>query len=361
MIFLRRDLVRAVDGFRREFDGSQDYDLLLRITERTKRIHHIPRVLYHWRRSENSSASDVRQKPGQLEASWRAIEAHLKRRGELAHVTVDWPTHAFCVRRQLLEPRKISVIVPSSHGPESLTEFVESLISKTSYPNYDIVIVQGGERDKVREAGEDFQMLHFPDATNDSAAKNYAVAQTDSPWLLFLDDNVEAIDPDWLTIMGEHVQRPEVGAVGGRLINPNGTIEHAGLVLGVNGIAESAFHGFPAEHPGVNRQLRMTRNYSAVSSGCIVIRREVFQKVGGFDKALPRRFADVDLCLKIRRAGYLIVYTPLAKLIGEAPVSETDVIGGEAIIRQRWSDVLERDPYYNPNLSRERADFSLGE
>ena len=360
MIFLRRDLVRAVGGFRQEFDGSQDYDLLLRITERTKRIHHIPRVLYHWRRSENSSASDVRQKPGQLEASWRAIEAHLERRGEPAHVTVDWRTHAFCVRRQLLEPRKISVIIPSSHGPESLKRCVESLVSKTSYPNYDIVIVQFGERDKVREAGTDFQVLHFPDATNDSAAKNYAVAQTDSPWILFLDDSMEAIDPDWLTIMAEHVQRPEVGAVGGRLVNPNGTIEHAGLVLGVNGIAESAFHGFPAEHPGVNRQLRMTRNYSAVSSGCILIRREVFQKVGGFDKALPRRFADVDLCLKIRRAGYLIVYTPLAKLLAEAPVAETDVIGGEAIIRQRWSDVLERDPYYNPNLSRERADFSLG-
>ena len=132
-------------------------------------------------------------------------------------------------------------------------------------------------------------MLHFPDATNDSAAKNYAVAQTDSPWLLFLDDNVEAIDPDWLTIMAEHVQRPEIGAVGARLINPNGTIEHAGLVLGVNGIAQSAFHGFPAEHPGVNRQLRMTRNYSAVSSGCILIRREVFQKVGGFDEGTLRR------------------------------------------------------------------------
>jgi GT2 family glycosyltransferase len=317
-------------------------------------------VLYHWRRSENSSASDVRQKPGQLEASWRAIEAHLKRRGELAHVTVDWPTHAFCVRRQLLEPRKISVIVPSSHGPESLKEFVERLISKTSYSNYEIVIVPLGERDKVHEAGTDFRVLHFPDAANDSAAKNYAVAQTDSPWLLFLDDNVEAIDPDWLTIMGEHVQRPEVGAVGARLINPNGTIAHAGLVLGVNGIAQSAFHGFPAEHPGVNRQLRMTRNYSAVSSGCILIRREVFQQIGGFDEKLSGALADVDLCLKMRRAGYLIVYTPLAKLIGEAAVSETDVIGGEAIIHQRWSDVLERDPYYNPNLSRERADFSLG-
>jgi O-antigen biosynthesis protein len=156
------------------------------------------------------------------------------------------------------------------------------------------------------------------------------------------------------------VQRPDVGAVGARLINPNGTIEHAGLVLGVNGIAQSAFHGFPAEHPGVNRQLRMTRNYSAVSSGCILIRREVFQKVGGFDKALPRRFADVDFCLKVRRAGYLIVYTPLAKLIGAAPVSEAHDNSGEATIRQRWSDVLERDPYYNPSLSRERADFSLG-
>src|SRR6476661_450082 len=134
MIFLRRDLVREVGGFQPQFDGSQDYDLLLRVIERTNRIHHIPRVLYHWRRSENSSASDVRQKPGQLEASWRAIEAHLKRRGELAHVTVDWPTHAFCVRRQLLEPRKVSVIIRSS-SLESHQEFAERLISKTSYPN----------------------------------------------------------------------------------------------------------------------------------------------------------------------------------------------------------------------------------
>ena len=201
-------------------------------------------------------------------------------------------------------------------------------------------------------------MLHFPDATNDSAAKNYAVATTDSPWILFLDDSVEAIDPDWLTIMAEHVQRSEVGA---RVVNPNGTIEHDGLVLGLNGIAESAFHGFPAEYPGVNRQLRMIRNYSAVSSACILTRREVFQQVAGFDENLSDTLADVDLCLKMRRAGYLIVYTPLAKLIEESPESETDVVGGEAIIRQRWSDVLERDPYYNPNLSHEQADFSLGE
>ena len=360
MIFLRRDLVRAVGGFRREFDGSQDYDLLLRISERTDRICHVPRVLYHWRRSENSSASDVRQKPGQLEASWRAIEAHLERRGELAHVTVDWRSHAFCVRRQLLEPRRISVIIPGSHGPEPLKRCVESLISKTSYPNYDIVIVQSGERDKLREPGEDFQVLHFPDAANASAAKNYAVAQTDSPWLLFLDDNIEATDPDWLTIMAEHVQRPETGAVGPRLINPGGTIEHAGLVLGVNGIAQSTFRGFPAEHPGVNRQLRMTRNYSAVSGACLLMRREVFQGIDGFDERLSGALADIDLCLKMRDAGYLIVYTPLAKLCWDA-VSDSNDVRGEAVMRERWSHVLERDPYYNPNLSRERADFSLCE
>ena len=363
MIFLRRDLVREVGGFQPQFDGSQDYDLLLRVSERTNRIHHIPRVLYHWRRSENSSASDVRQKPGQLEASWRAIEAHLKRRGEQAHVAVDWRTHAFYVRRELREARKISVIIPSIRSRESLERCLESVVRMTSYPNYEVVIVQMGERDKIVEAATDFshRVLYFADGLNDSAAKNYAVAHTDSPWLLFLDDNVEAIASDWLTIMAEHVQRPETGAVGPRLVNPGGTIEHAGLVLGVNGIAQSAFHGFPAEHPGVNRQLQMTRNYSAISGACLLMRREVFQRIGGFDEKLSGVLADVDLCLKIQRTGYLIVYTPLAKLCWDPSPLEGVDASAEVIMRQRWSDVLERDPYYNPNLSRAPADFSLGE
>jgi O-antigen biosynthesis protein len=363
MIFLRRNLVREVGGFQSQFDGSQDYDLLLRVSERTKRIYHIPRVLYHWRRSENSSASDVRQKPGQLEASLHAIEAHLKRRGEQAHVAVDWRTHAFYVRRELREAKQISVLIPSLRGSSSLERCLESLVSRTSYSNYEIVIVQMGQRDKIAEAATNFshRVLYFADAVNDSAAKNYAVAHTDGPWLLFLDTNVEPIGPDWLTIMAEYLQRPETGAVGPRLVNPGGTIEHAGLVLGVNGIAQSAFRGFPAEHPGVNRQLQMTRNYSAVSGACLLMRREVFQQIGGFDEKLSGALADVDLCLKMRDAGYLILYTPLAKLCWDpSPVEGVDA-SGEAIMRQRWSDVLERDPYYNPNLSRERADFSLGE
>ena len=222
------------------------------------------------------------------------------------------------------------------------------------------MIVQVGERDKIAEATTDssHHVLYFTDAANDSAAKNYAVEHTDSPWLLFLDDKVEAIGPDWLTIMAEHVQRPETGAVGPRLVNPGGTIEHAGLVLGVNGIAQSAFHSFPAEHPGVNRQLQMTRNYSAVSGACLLVRREVFQQIGGFDEKLSGALADIDLCLKMRDAGYLIVYTPLARLFWDALPDKSDA-SGEAVMRERWGHVLERDPYYNPNLSHECADFSL--
>ena len=159
--------------------------------------------------------------------------------------------------------------------------------------------------------------------------------------------------------MAEHVQRPEVGAVGARLLNPGGTVEHAGIVVGVNGIAQPAFCGFPADHPGTNRQLQVTRNCSAVSSACMLTRRDVFEQAGGFDESLSGALADVDLCLKIRRADYLIVYTPFAKLYWHATHDDKQDASGDAILRQRWANVLERDPYYNPNLSRERADFSL--
>ncbi len=157
-------------------------------------------------------------------------------------------------------------------------------------------------------------------------------------------------------------QRPEVGAVGPRLLYPDDTVQHAGIVVGVGGIAEHAFRGLPAEAPGVCRQLQATRNYSAVTGACLLTRRDVFDEVGGFDESLPVSFGDVDLCLKMRRAGYVIVYTPFAKLYhhrsaGRHQTAEPHEVN---LMRERWPEVLERDPYYNPNLSRERANFSLG-
>jgi GT2 family glycosyltransferase len=207
-------------------------------------------------------------------------------------------------------------------------------------------------------------VLHFSGPFNYSAINNFAVEQTDAPWLLFLNNDTEVIEGDWLTAMAEHVQRPEVGAVGAQLRFRNETIQHAGIVLGVRGMAKHAFCGFPAESPGVCRQLQVVRNYSAVTAACLLTRREVFEEMGGFDEErLPVIFNDVDLCLKMRAAGYFIVYTPFAKLYHDESASRRQSIEPpEAeILRERWSAAVARDPYYNPNLSRDNADFSLGQ
>ena len=359
---VRRDLVQKAGGFRSEFDSAQDYDLFLRVIELTNRIHHIPRILYHWRRSQNSSSISVRQKPQQLDASRRAIEDHLKRRRELADLAMDWRTHAFRVRRELLEAKNIAIVILNSQGNEVLERCLESLTTKTDYANYEILIIQGDTSSEASVHLSRFphRLLNLAPGASESAAKNYAVSQTDAPWLLFLDDSVEAIGADWLTIMAEHVQRPEVGAVGAHLLNRSGTVEHAGIVVGVNGAAQPAFRGCAAEHGSTNRQSQVTRNCSAVSSACMLTRREVFKQVSGFDEGLSGILADVDLCLKMRREGYLIIYTPFAKLYWHETLADKLDDSSKAIMRQRWGDVLERDPYYNPNLSRERADFSLG-
>jgi GT2 family glycosyltransferase len=363
---VRREVLRQVGGFRSEFDGAQDYDLFLRVVERTTRVDHIPRVLYHWRRSLASTADNIRRKPGSLETGRLALEAHLEREGQAGHVSVDWRTHAYWVKRDLAENKKISIIIPIRDRIDLLARCLDSLTSKTSYAPYEIIIVDNdSQSDEARAyfSRLKHRVLRYEGPFNFSAINNFAVEQTDSPWLLFLNNDTEVIEGDWLSIMAEHVQRPEVGAVGPRLIYPDETVQHGGIVVGVGGIAEHAFRGFPAEAPGVCRQLQVTRNYSAVTGACLLTRRDVFKKVRGFDEErLPVTFSDVDLCLKMRRAGYLIVYTPFAKLYHhESGTRRRTVEPLETeVMRERWGAVLERDPYYNPNLSRERADFSLG-
>ncbi len=259
------------------------------------------------------------------------------------------------------EPKRISIIIANDHGKEAIERCIQSLTNKTDYPAYEILIVEGNRSQPLAEGflRSPHRLLNFPSVAGSSGAKNFAARGSTTPWLLFLDDRIEAIDPEWLTIMAEHVQRPEIGAVGARLLSAAGTVEHAGFVVGVNGTAQPAFRGFPAEHPGTNRQLQVTRNCSAVSSACMLLRHEVFERTGGFDGNLSGALADADLCLKIRGAGHLIVYTPFAKLYWHEQQPDEIDATGEAVMRQRWADVLQRDPYYNPNLSRERADFSL--
>ncbi|HEX4639808.1 MAG TPA: glycosyltransferase family 2 protein, partial [Chthoniobacterales bacterium] len=247
-----------------------------------------------------------------------------------------------------------------------LARCLDGLTSKTTYPRYEIVVVDNdsqSEEARTYFSGMKHRLLRYSGPFNYSAINNFAVEQTDSPWLLFLNSDIEVIDADWLTVMAEHVQRSEVGAVGPRLLFPDDTVQHAGVVLGVGGIAAHAFRGFPAEAPGVCRQLQVTRNYSAVTGACLLTRRDVFNEAGGFDEErLPVTFNDVDLCLKVGQAGYLIVYTPFAKLYHhESATRRLSVEPRETqVMQERWPDVLADDPYYNPNLSRERADFSLG-
>jgi len=364
---IRRELIKQVGGFRSKFDGAQDYDLFLRVIEQTNRIDHIPRVLYHWRRTLTSTADNVQCKPGMLQAGRLALEGHLERKQQAGHVTVDWRTYLYWVKRELTEAKKISIIIPVRDRVDLLAHCIDSLTRKTIYAPYEIIVVDNdSQSEDARAYFSHFKhrLLHYSGPFNLSALNNFAVKQTDSPWLLFLSYHTEVLDADWMTTMAEHVQRPEVGAVGPRLLYPDDTVQHAGIVVGVGGIAEYAFRGSPAEVPGVCRQLQATRNYSAVTGACLLTRRDVFEEVGGFDEeCLPVHFNDVDLCLKMRRAGYSIVYTPFARLYHhESRVRSQPVEPLEANpMRERWSQVLERDPYYNPNLSRERADFSLGD
>ena len=282
-------------------------------------------------------------------------------------MTIDWRTYAYRVKREIRTEEKISIIIPARDRIDSLTRCVDSLTSITRYHNYEIVIVDNDSAsDEARTyfSSTPHRVLHFPGAVNFSALNNFAVEQTASPWLLFLNGDIEVIDGDWLTVMAEHVQRREVGAVGARLLCSEDTVRHAGIVLGVGEIADNAFQGFSADHPGVSRQLQITRNYAAVTAACLLTRRDVLEEIGGFDaERLPVGYYDVDLCLRMHRAGYLIVYTPFARLYHHKSTdSRPEIQPHEAeVIRERWPEILQRDPYYNANLSRKRADFSLGE
>ena len=323
-VVMRRDLARA--EFRSEFDGAQDYDLLLRISEKTDRIRHIPRVLYHWRRTAESTAHNIRRKPGALEAGRRAIEQHLVRRQENARVTIDWETHLYRVRREL-PSKKISIIINGTAARDA-----ERIRAKTNFPNFEIVA-------KLKEATGEY--------------------------VLFLDPDLEPLDENWLSAMGEQLSNPRIGAVGARIVSSDDGIESAGLILSPNGIVGSAFAGYPRNFRGANRQLQAVRNYSAVSASCLLTRREVLEKtasgnaMGSLDFARDDRVCvGTEFCLNLREHGLRTVSIPYAEMRRTSKRENASRMCLD--LQKRWPEMFRRDPYYNPNLSGERTDFSLG-
>ncbi len=364
----RRSLLGEIGGFRLGFDGSQDYDLLLRFTERTQRIAHIPKVLYHWRKIRGSAAASPAAKPFAYEAGRRAIEEAVRRRGYEGVVKNTRPGQ-YTVRYRLRRTPLVSIIIPTRDRWTLLQECLRSIEEKTSYTHYEILVINNDSREPVTArglegVGRTWRVLDYPGPFNFSAINNLGAAHAKGDVLVFLNNDTQVIERDWLTAMLEQAQRPEVGAVGARLHYPDGRIQHAGVVLGVGGVADHAFKGQPGDAFTYFALGSVVRNCSAVTAACMMVPRRVFEEVKGFDERLAVALNDVDLCLRLRQRGYLIVYTPFALLYHHESGTRGKLFPPkeEELVWTLWGDVIRRgDPYYNPNLTLSRTDWSLGD
>ena len=372
-LVFRKSLLARTGPFRSECDGSQDYDLILRLTEVSRSIYHIPRVLYHWRSVPASTASSSTVKGYAVDAAQRALSDHLQRAG--SGTTVERGLHAgrWRVRYAIPKDTKVSIIVASGGNCDVLKSNLESLASKTTYPHYEIVVIDNSRANKIEQyigiCAKRMPNVRYIDwrhkPFNYSAINNAAARQCDSPVLLFLNDDTSVIAPGWLTAMLELVMRPEVGAVGAKLLYPGRRIQHAGVVMGVFDNCGHAFKGLDGTQQHYFDLPDVIRNVSAVTGACLMTRTEVFWKVGGFDEdRLQVAFNDIDLCLKIGRAGYRVLYTPHALLTHHEAFSKTesDLIPHPrevAEMQAKWADVIAADPFYSPNLSRTTENYSF--
>ncbi len=375
----RYALLREVRGFREGYEGAQDYDLALRCAEKLQlaQIKHIPRVLYHWRMVEGSAAALPKAKPYAPEAARRAIADHLKRTNVPADVVACPENEAWSrVIYGLSSPCPlVSIIVPTRDKVTLLRRCLASIRQKTDYGAIEIVIVDNGStdpethaffRDLVQDAS--IQIVNDPDEFNFSRLINRGAAVARGEILALVNNDIEAEEPDWLREMVSHAVRPEIGAVGARLWYPDGKLQHAGVVLGLHGVASHAFQRFPPQPIApMNRTFVLSQNYSAVTAACMLVRKTIFDDLGGFDENLANNFNDVDFCLRLRERGWEIIWTPFANLIHRESASRgRDSASGESAqlsreatyMQEKWSKQLWRDPFYSPNLSHSVA-FTL--
>lgn len=343
----RRSLVEKVGGLRAEFDGSQDYDLVLRITEQTDRIVHIPEPLYSWRAVPGSAAAVAEAKPYAIDAARRAVADALERRGYGNRVDTTGRIGFFRARYPIPGKPKVSIIVPTKDGRFLLERCLESVIRRSTYPNYEIVVVDNQSTDGAAltymETGP-WRVIRYPHRFNYARMMNLAARSVDCDALLFLNNDTEIITPDWIEGLLEHAMRPEVGAVGGRLYFGNGVPQHEGIMIGIGGWAHNT------NHNGFWGRGEATRNVSAVTGACTMVRPSVFARVGGNDERLRVAYNDVDLCLRIRQAGYQVVYTPHVELFHHESSTRGKFEHEEdgPLFGLRWQVKSTVDPYYSP-------------
>lgn len=375
----RRSVVEEVGGFRLGFEGSQDYDLLLRVTERTERVAHIARVLYHWRVHAASTAGSRDQKNYALDAGRRAIEEALERRGEPGRVLHDEVRSGlYTVRYDIRRPGKVSIIIPTRDHGQDVDLCLRTLFSRSTFTNVEVIIVDNGssDPDSLRIFGEwlhrepeRVKLLPYDVPFNFSRINNYAAAQASGEYLLFLNNDTEIVSGDWIEAMLEQAQRPSIGAVGAKLLYSDNTVQHAGVIVGLGGVAGHSHKYFGTDEPGYFYTLQTVNNFSAVTAACCMVRRDVFEEVGGFDEGLAIAFNDVDLCLRIRAAGYRIVYLPHVVLYHhesksrgheDTPAKQARFLREQQVMHERWKTDTLPDPYYNVNLIRDAENYEIG-
>ncbi|MBV8465905.1 MAG: glycosyltransferase [Burkholderiales bacterium] len=376
----RTRLLRDIGGFREGFEGSQDYDLALRAVERVgvQGIVHIPRVLYHWRVLPGSTAGAGDAKPYAFLAAVKAVEEHLARKGVDAEVMEAMPGMRM-LRVQYRLPKelpRVSIIIPTRDGGQVLKRCLDSIESKTTYPNYEILVVDNGSVHEETLAifrqyqGEGLiRVLRDDRPFNYSALNNNAVREVGSELVCLLNDDTEVITPEWLDEMVSQISRPGIGAVGAKLLYPDGTVQHAGVIVGLGGVAGHPHARLHSQAGGYFGRASLQQNLSAVTAACMLVRRDVFLEVGGLnEERLAVAFNDVDLCLKIRDSGRSVVWTPYSVLYHHESLSRGSDLVPEQIarftaevnwMREYWGAKLDRDPAYNPNLSLQGGDFGL--
>ncbi len=376
MFVAKKELVDKIGQFNSDYDGAQDYDFIFRCIENANNIYHIPKILYHWRYHVNSTAGNPESKLYAFEAGKRAIEAHYARLGIDALVEMGEDLGFYKTTYSIKNNPLVSIIIPNKDHISDLDKCIKSINEKTTYSNYEIVIIENNSTDKETfdyykkiEKANNIKVVYWKDEFNYSAINNFGVENADGEYLLFLNNDTEVINDEWLSQMVGFCQREEVGIVGGRLYFDDNTIQHAGVVVGFGGIAGHVFTTLDERDGLYQSRTKVAVDYSAVTAACMMTKKSLFLQVGGFEEKYKVAFNDIDYCMKIRDLDKLVVYNPYAMLHHYESKSRGAEDTPEKIERfykeremfiNRWSKIIdEGDPYYNVNLTLDKADFSL--
>ncbi len=374
---VKKTVVDKIGEFRAEYDGAQDHDFIFRCVEEAAGVYHVPKILYHWRSHINSTAENPESKLYAFEAGKKAIAEHYRRLGMEAEVQ-NGPAYGLYRTTIKVEGEPmVSVVIPNKDHSEDLDLCLQSILSKTTYPNYEIVIVENNSVEdetfayykKIEAEHSNIHVVYWEHEFNYSSINNFGVEYTKGEYLLFLNNDTEVINGDWMDEMVGYCQREDVGIVGARLYYSDDTIQHAGVVVGFGGIAGHTFIGQSRFDYGYFARAMLTQDYSAVTAACMMTKKTLFKQVGGFTEELRVAFNDIDFCMKIRALDKLVVYNSAVELyhyesksrgLEDTPEKIKRFNGEIEIFRKRWPEILKNgDPYYNPNLSLDRSDFGL--